>query len=100
MSSSIERFLLVCPCEHWFRGRPRPTLAFLGGCIGLERCFTFFVNRAGGSSSSGRRLESVFARLYASDFLGGCRDPGEWRAEIGKIDQRKQQTRYPKNVHM
>src|SRR5262245_14428384 len=93
----MERLLLACLCVLGLRRRPRGALAFPGGGIGPERRSTF-VNRTGGSD--GCLLKSLFARLYASDLLGGCRNPGEWRAKIGQIDQRKQQTRYPKNVHM
>src|SRR5947209_1293126 len=100
MSSSMERLLFARPCELGFRRRPRRAFAFPRGCIGLERCSTLFINRTGGSSSSVHLLERVFARLYAGNFLGGCRNPAERCAEIGQIDQRKQQARYPENVHM
>ena len=37
------------------------------------------------------RLRCAFARLYAGDFFGGCRDPSERGAEIREVDHRKQQ---------
>src|SRR5215510_302156 len=100
MSSSMEPLLLACLRVLGLRRRPGGALAFPGGRIGLERRLALFVNRTGRSNGFRRLLEKVFARLYAGDFLGGCRDPREWRAKIRQIDQRKQQTRDPKNVHM
>src|SRR5262245_6480354 len=96
----MERLLFVCPRVLWFRRRPGRTLALPCGRIGLDRRFTFLVDGTGRSDCSRCLLQSVFARLYASDFLSRCRDTPQWRAKIRQVDQRKQQTRYPKNVHM
>jgi hypothetical protein len=46
------------------------------------------------------RLRCAFARLYAGDFFGGCRDPPERGAEIREVDHRKQQAGNPKDVHV
>src|SRR5262245_42189029 len=100
MSSSMERLLLACLCELGFRRRTRRGVAFLNGRIGLERRLTPLVDGADGNNGFGRPLGSAFTWLYAGDFLRGCRDPGEWRAEIRQIDHGKQQARYPKNMHM
>src|SRR5262249_51533441 len=100
MSSSMERLLVACPCDLGFRRRPRRAFAFPRDRIGLERRATFFINRTGRSSRPVHLLGRISARLYASDFLCGCRNPAERCAEIGQVDQRKQQTRDPKNVHM
>ncbi len=100
MSSSMGRLLLACLCELRFRRRPERGVAFPRVRIGFERRFIFLVGRTGESNGFRRPRESGFAWLYASDFLGGCRDPGERRAEIGEIDQRKQQPRHPKKAHM
>src|SRR5258705_13534621 len=96
----MERLLLACLCSLWLLRWPRWALIFPGCRIGLDRRFTFFFDRTGVSYGSRHPLESVFTRLYASDFLGGCRDPGGWRAKIRPMGHPQEETHHPKNIHL
>ena len=50
--------------------------------------------------SSGSQFRRAAARLYAGDFFSGFGDASERAAKIRQVDQRKQQTGYPENMHM
>src|SRR4030095_17064805 len=95
MSSSMAE--LLPPCRNRLGYRCRRAVALPGSIVRIGWCYS-------GVVSVRARLPGQFDRALAgfktSHFLGRPGDPAERVAEIGKVDQRKQQAGYPEDVHV
>src|SRR5262245_8632136 len=95
MSSSMAK--LLPPCRNRLGYRCRRAVALPGSIILIGWCYGRVVSVR---DRLLRQFDRAFAGFKTSHFLGRSGDPAERVAEIGKVDQRKQQAGYPEDVHV
>src|SRR5215468_6703927 len=95
-SSSMAHLLALC--RGWSCPRGGDTIAQSGRVVRLRQrvrlMAVFYIDYLF------RQVGQPSARLQASNFLGRACDPLERCAEVRKVDERQEQARNPKNVHV
>src|SRR5262245_41808634 len=95
MSSSMAE--LLPPRRNRFGYRRRRAIALLGTIARIGWCHSLIVIAR---DHLLRQLDRTLAGFKPSHFFGRSGDSAERVAEIGEVDQRKQEARYPEDMHV